>query len=206
MLEIKDPSLTLGGRELLRPHHSFIVDEGEILCVTGTAGCGKTTLLRTLMGLQPLDSGFVNADGDLLDELSAPYLRKEMGYIPQRLDLPHETVEQLVEEYLCMQVNASQRLGQDHVLAQWRAMGIDKTYYQKRVKDVPRGMLQWVMMSLVALTKKKYVLVDEWDVGLNRQLVMMALRQMADNGAAVVVVSNDGSIYSGCQKHVALGE
>lgn len=206
MLEIKDPSLTLGGRELLSPHHSFIVYEGEILCVTGGEGSGKTTLLRVLMGLQPLDRGFVNTDGDLLDERSAPYLRREMGYVPQYLDLPDETVEQLIEEYLYMQVNASHRLNQDHVLAQWRAMGIDKAYYQKRVKDVPRGMLQWIMISLIAVTKKKYVLVDEWDASLNCQLVMMGLRQMADNGAAVVVVSNDGTIYSGCQKHVALSE
>uniref|UniRef100_A0AB33J2S0 Urea ABC transporter ATP-binding subunit UrtE n=2 Tax=unclassified Prevotella TaxID=2638335 RepID=A0AB33J2S0_9BACT len=206
MLEIKDPSLTLGGRELLRPHHSFIVHEGEILCVTGDKGSGKTALLRALMGLQPLDSGFVNTDGDLLDERSAPYLRREMGYVPQCLDLPHETVEQLIKEYLGMQVNALQPVDREQLLAQWRAMGIDKAYWQKRVEDVPRGMLQWILVSLIAVTKKKYVLVDEWDVALNRQLVMMALRQMADNGAAVVVVSNDGTIYSGCQKHIALSE
>ena len=50
-------------------------------------GGGKTTLLRTLLGLAPVAAGFVCIDGELLTPLSAPYFRRMMSYVPQRLRL-----------------------------------------------------------------------------------------------------------------------
>ena len=56
MLELKDATLTIGGRQLFG-NLSFMAQDGHITCITGPAGSGKTLLLQALLGLLALDEG-----------------------------------------------------------------------------------------------------------------------------------------------------
>ena len=86
MLEVKDATITVGGKTLVKGL-SFMVRDGQLTCVTGAEHSGKTTLLRTLMGFLPVDEGFVSIDGELLTVLSAPVFRSMMVYLPQEMQL-----------------------------------------------------------------------------------------------------------------------
>ncbi len=72
----------------LIPACSLTVDDGQLVCLAGQQGSGKTTLLRAILGFIPIDDGFISIDGELLTPQSAPYFRKQMAYVPQRLSLP----------------------------------------------------------------------------------------------------------------------
>lgn len=67
---------------------SLAIGDGQQLSIMGPTGSGKTTLLRAILGFIPIDSGYISIDGELLTPLSAPYFRKLMAYVPQRLSLP----------------------------------------------------------------------------------------------------------------------
>lgn len=67
---------------------SLTVSGGQLLSVVGDKGCGKTTLLRAILGFIPVDGGYISIDGELLTPLSAPYFRRQMAYVPQQLSLP----------------------------------------------------------------------------------------------------------------------
>ena len=62
---------------------SMMALDGQMTCVTGPKGCGKTLLLRTLMGFVTLDEGLVSVDGELVTPLSTNAFRRRMAYIPQ---------------------------------------------------------------------------------------------------------------------------
>lgn len=62
--------------------------DGQLLSVEGAHGVGKTTLLRAILGLIPIDGGHISIDGELLTPLSAPYFRRQTAYVPQRLTVP----------------------------------------------------------------------------------------------------------------------
>ena len=66
---------------------SFIARDGEVTCVTGSEGSGKTTLIRTLMGFLPVKEGFVSVDGELLTIYSSHAFRQMMVYLPQQIQL-----------------------------------------------------------------------------------------------------------------------
>jgi ABC-type cobalamin/Fe3+-siderophores transport system ATPase subunit len=64
---------------------SATLDEGQLI---GLQGRGKTTLLRAVVGLIPIDGGHICIDGEVLTPESAPYFRRYMAYVPQRLSVP----------------------------------------------------------------------------------------------------------------------
>jgi branched-chain amino acid transport system ATP-binding protein len=72
------------------------VDEGEIVGVVGRNGVGKTTLLKSVMGLLEPESGTVEFSGEeLTDESADVHARRGIGYVPQGRDVfPGLTVEQ----------------------------------------------------------------------------------------------------------------
>ena len=86
MLEFKDATIRVGER-ILPTRLSFIARDGEVTCVTGPEGSGKTTLIRTLMGFLPVNEGFVSVDGELLTIHSSHAFRQMMVYLPQQIQL-----------------------------------------------------------------------------------------------------------------------
>lgn len=86
MLEVKDATISISGRVLVQ-NLSLIAPDGEITCITGPEGSGKTAFLHTLMGFLPVSEGFVSVDGELLTIHSAPAFRRFMCYLPQNIDM-----------------------------------------------------------------------------------------------------------------------
>ena len=67
---------------------SLTVEDGQLVCLSGSPGSGKSTLLRAIMGFLPVDAGHISIDGELLTPKSAPYFRRQMAYVPQHLEVP----------------------------------------------------------------------------------------------------------------------
>jgi ABC-type cobalamin/Fe3+-siderophores transport system ATPase subunit len=67
-----------------------MAQDGQMTCITGGAGSGKTALVEVMLGLLPLDEGMVSVDGELLTPLSAPTFRRMMAYVPQQLVVPDD--------------------------------------------------------------------------------------------------------------------
>src|SRR5262249_13398966 len=75
---------------------SLVVDAGEIVSIIGRNGVGKTTLLKTIIGLLPVTSGAISLDGEDLTRLPAhERARRGLGYVPQgRMIFADLTVEE----------------------------------------------------------------------------------------------------------------
>lgn len=83
MLEVKDVSAGYGSNEVLFGV-SMTVDDGEFVTLMGRNGMGKTTLVRTLMGLLPRSGGHIRFDGQSLDRIPAHRIaRLGLGLVPE---------------------------------------------------------------------------------------------------------------------------
>lgn len=94
-LEVKNVNKEFDGKKVL-DNISFGVNKGEFLSILGESGCGKTTLLRIMIGLEKADSGFILKNGEDISN-RAPSNRS-MGIIFQNYALfPNMTVLENVE-------------------------------------------------------------------------------------------------------------
>ena len=83
MLTVSNVDLYYGAAQALRGV-SLTAKKGEITCVLGRNGVGKTSLLRAIVGQQPIRAGQIALDGDLLGR-EPPYTRarRGIGFVPQ---------------------------------------------------------------------------------------------------------------------------
>jgi len=84
MVELKEGSISARGKAVVSSL-SFVAPAGKVACLTGGRGCGKTLLVRALLGLWPIDKGYASLQGEPITERSAPWLRSLMGYVPQQI-------------------------------------------------------------------------------------------------------------------------
>ena len=205
-VEMKDASLALEGKNLFH-NLSFVVSGGEMLCVMGESGCGKTTLLRCILGFQPLDEGAVSIGGTELTPLSAEYMRSMMAYIPQEMNLPCNTVAELVALPYQLRVNRDKRFSKEALMDQWQRLRLDEALYGKQLAEVSGGERQRIMLSIVGMLDKKVVLVDEPTSALDVEsslLVAGYLQGLAKRGTAIIAVSHDRAFAGQCDKTLML--
>ncbi len=62
---------------------SFSIERGDVLCVLGPNGTGKTTMIKCLNGLHDIDGGEILINGENIKKLSYAEISKHIGYIPQ---------------------------------------------------------------------------------------------------------------------------
>ena len=126
---------------------SLDIREGEILTVIGRSGCGKTTLLRLINGLQKPDTGRVCVEGEDVEKTDLIALRRKIGYVIQNKGLfPHMTVEKNIT--YVPDISGRKDKAENHRLALelLNLVGLDETY-AGRYPDEP--------------SKAKILLMDE---------------------------------------------
>lgn len=83
LLEVKNISFHYKDNKKIFENISFSIGKGEVLCILGPNGTGKTTLIKCLNGLHGIDSGEILLEKNNINILSFKEISKYIGYIPQ---------------------------------------------------------------------------------------------------------------------------
>lgn len=206
MLEVRNASISMDGARLFSGV-SFTVDDGQMLCVRGGSGVGKTTLLRAILGFLPLDEGHISIDGELLTPSSAEEFRKSMAYLPQEMSLPSEWVRDMMRLPFQLRVNRSTVFSKARLMEEWEKLDLAPELYDKKVAELSGGQRQRVMLSVCGLLNKPLLLADEPTSALDSLLsanVAGYMRGLAERGDTIVAVSHDSDFAAACDKIVEI--
>ena len=206
MLEIKNPLLKINGETLLVPNMSFSVVSGEIFCISGSKTLSNTFLLKVLLGMHKLDGGYVTIDGDIVDGDSVRFFRKMMAYVPRDVELPYQNIAEMVEHILDLDVNKKKEISQEMLFDEWQKIGLQQSDWDTELKLLPAATIQLAMLSIARVLKSPYVLIDEIEDIAEPVLLANYLCEMASDGAAIVVVSNNPVIQQVSHKSLNIDE
>ena len=155
MLEIKNVKIKFGDKTLLGGL-SLSAEDGQVVCISGDSGCGKTSLLRAILGFLPLEEGHVSIDGELLTPAAAGEFRKFMDYVPQDLAMPMETVEEMVKMPFALKANISTPFSKKRLMEEWQKLDLDSELYDKKVSELSGGQRQRIIISTLGLLQLPY--------------------------------------------------
>jgi len=173
MLELDAISAGYGRAQILRDL-SLQVAPGEILCLLGRNGAGKTTTMKAIMGLLPLMSGAVRADGQEVSAMPAHRVPGcGIGYVPQGRRLFGElTVAQNLEIGLMVRPSGKQVL--DGVLELFPRL---RERFHQRAQTLSGGEQQMLATARALCLEPKYLLLDEPTEGLQPSMIA-AIREV----------------------------
>lgn len=94
MIEIKDVYKKYENSSYpVLDHINLTINDGELITVLGTSGCGKTTLIKAINKLHDIDSGEIIIDHKNINDVDGVALRRTIGYVIQQVGLfPHMTI------------------------------------------------------------------------------------------------------------------
>jgi urea transport system ATP-binding protein len=187
MLQVEGINQFYGGSHILR-NLGFEARQGEVTVVLGRNGVGKTTLLKSLMGVVPVKTGSVRLDGQDITR-DSPYerVRKGIGYVPQGREIFGRLT---VEENLRM--GLAYKPGRTPIPAElFELFPVLKQMLHRRGGDLSGGQQQQLAIARALAAGPKLLILDEPTEGIQPSIIKdigRVIRMLADRGDMAIVL------------------
>ena len=194
-LQARDVTCGYDGTPVLS-HVSFSLHAGEVCCVLGPNGIGKTTLFRSLLGTLPLLGGQVLLAGRDIAQMSRAEIARAVGYVPQAHTPPFPfTVADVVEMGRTAHLPAFSSPGRaDRELSLQALNTLGIAHLQERLyTQLSGGERQMVLIARALVQQADVLVMDEPTASLdfgNQADVLGYVRQLADAGYSVLMTTH----------------
>jgi iron complex transport system ATP-binding protein len=211
LLVVKDLDCGYHKKEIVHAA-SFSVGRGEFVCVIGANGCGKTTLLKTLLGLLPVLGGAVFVEGRPTTHMHEKELARYFAYIPQTHRPPFPfTVADVVILGRTPYINTLSQVSDEDKTVAFQSMEVlgiedlaDRTY-----TELSGGQQQLVLIARALAQEPALLVMDEPTASLdfgNQQSVLSRMRTLSASGVSVIMVTHDPDHALFCADRVLMME
>ncbi len=187
MLNVKIINQYYGGSHILRDV-SLKAEPGKVTVVLGRNGVGKTTLLKSLMGLVPIKSGAIEFEGQAIHK-DTPYQRARagIGFVPQGREI---FARLTVEENLRMGL-ASKPGGTPIPAELYELFPVLKQMLGRRGGDLSGGQQQQLAIARALAAGPKLLVLDEPTEGIQPSIIKdigRVIRMLADRGDMAILL------------------
>ncbi|WP_296510553.1 urea ABC transporter ATP-binding subunit UrtE [Rhodoferax sp.] len=187
MLEVKNINQYYGGSHILRDV-SLEAEVGKVKVILGRNGVGKTTLLKSLMGLVPIKSGTISMDGKDIHKLT-PYERARLGigFVPQGREI---FARLTVEENLRMGL-AYKPAGTPIPAELFELFPVLQQMLHRRGGDLSGGQQQQLAIARALAAGPKVLILDEPTEGIQPSIIKdigRVIRMLADRGDMAILL------------------
>jgi glutamate/aspartate transport system ATP-binding protein len=195
MIEIDNVSKSYGSFQVLKNCSASIAD-GEVVVICGPSGSGKSTLIKTVNGLETIDSGEINVSGFRLapDVTNVAALRRSVGMVFQSFELfPHLTVLSNVTIAQIKVLKRSRAAAEEKARMLLARVGLSG-HITKYPAQLSGGQQQRVAIARALALDPKVMLFDEPTSALDPEMVNEVLDVMtglARQGMTMVCVTHE---------------
>ncbi len=147
----------------------FSVLEGTITCVMGRNGVGKTTLVKCILGLEPINSGEITLSGEVIHHLNTENrVRRGIGYVPQGREIFSSLT---VEENLIIALGARRDKLKKIPERVYELFPVLKEMGSRRGGDLSGGQQQQLAIGRALVSEPDLLILDEPNEGIQPNIV-----------------------------------
>lgn len=170
MLNLSSLNVYYGESHILRDV-DLSINSGEMVCLIGRNGVGKTTLLKTIMGLLKSPTGEINFQNQVIDKVTTDKRAKlGIGYVPQGRDIiPRLTVK----ENLILGLEAIPKKVKKEIPDEiFELFPVLKTMLNRMGGDLSGGQQQQLAIARALMGKPQLLLLDEPTEGIQPSIIL----------------------------------
>ena len=186
MIEIKNVSKTYNKEKLALNDISFDINDGEIFGFIGHNGAGKTTMIKSLVGILDFDNGdiLINKKSIKEDPIDC---KLEMAYVPDNPDLYENMTAIDFVNFVCDMYDISTEIRKENIEKYAKMFEIENNLNDD-ISSFSHGMKQKVALIAALAHNPKVLVMDEPFVGLDPKAVFdmkNIMKQMAKEGKTI---------------------
>jgi len=188
VLTVESINLYYGAAQALR-RVSLTAEVGKITCVLGRNGVGKSSLLRAIVGHQPISYGKILFDGEDITRVRAhERARRGIGYVPQGREIfPLLTVEENLEIGYARLPGPQRKIGAEL----FELFPVLKSMLGRRGGDLSGGQQQQLAIARALVMRPKLIVLDEPTEGIQPSIIKdigRAIRYLREEGRMAIVL------------------
>lgn len=195
MIEVKNISKRY--RNTVLDDISFTAEKGQCIGIIGANGCGKTTLLSIMAGVNKAQSGKIYYNNELADKKSV--FKKYIAYVPQENPLIDELT---TKDNLLLWLGSNKKIKDGFENGVLKDLGIDE-FLNKQVNELSGGMKRRLSIGISLSNNAPIMLLDEPGSALDiygKQEVNSYISNYVKNGGTVVMSTHDRDEIDLCTK------
>ena len=195
MIEVKNISKRY--RNTVLDDISFTAEKGQCIGIIGANGCGKTTLLSIMAGVNKAQSGKIYYNNELAHRKSV--FKKYIAYVPQENPLIDELT---TKDNLLLWLGSNRKIKDGFENGVLKDLGIDE-FLNKQVNELSGGMKRRLSIGISLSNNAPIMLLDEPGSALDiygKQEVNSYISNYVKNGGTVVMSTHDRDEIDLCNK------
>jgi iron complex transport system ATP-binding protein len=196
MLQVEELAFGFPGRTVGRGV-GFSLAPGEVMCVLGPNGGGKTTLFRTLLGLLERHAGSIAIGGEPIENLRRAEIARRVGYVPQgHTGYFAYTVGEMVLMGRTARLGALSAPGRSDREIAARALALLEISHlaARAVTEISAGERQLALIARALAQEPRLLVMDEPTTSLdfgNQVRVLQRIAALASSGMSILFSSHD---------------
>lgn len=208
-LDIKDAICGYGSNAIVQGI-SLSVESGEILCLLGPNGVGKTTFFKTILGFLKLKGGEISLNGENINKWSQKSLATVIGYVPQAHTppFPFSVLDVVVMGRTAHLGMFSSPAEEDRLIAEEALESLNISYLRdKTYTEISGGERQMVLVARALTQQPEILIMDEPTSNLdfgNQIRVLEKIKKLSKKGLGVIMTSHFPDHVFLCSAKVAL--
>ena len=185
IIEVKNFKISFAGKTVIKDL-SFDVERGEIFGLLGSNGSGKTTTIRTLLGLYFADKGTLTINGKKFE----PSDDVRIGYLPEERGLYKKETVFDVMMYFARLKNLKEP--KEWIMKYLKRVGLED-FAKTKINKLSQGMQQKVQLGITVMNDPELLILDEPTKGfdpVNRRLLMDIIEEQHQKGCTIIMITH----------------
>lgn len=206
ILQISDLCLSFNGKQILH-QFGFELNQGEIACLLGQSGCGKTTALRCIAGFERPNHGIIQLKSHILNDAKqfVPAHKRKIGMVFQDYALfPHLNASENIA-FGIQSLTKKQRLARVQELLEWVGLPEHGHHYPHQLSG---GQQQRIALARALAPKPDLILLDEpfssLDADLRTHLSKEIRQLLKQHNTSALVVTHDQNEAFAMADHIGM--
>lgn len=204
IIELRDITIAFNEHTVLS-NFNCAINHGEHIAIMGPSGSGKSSLISAILAITAPIAGEILYRGNLLDNKLLQHLYTQLSWIPQHLDFPYDTVEEIFTNIYNLKANSHMKYSRSEACKVLERVGLHGEVLDKSPSQLSGGERQRAAIASAVMIKRPLLILDEPTSALDaisRTKVAQLLASLSDT--TIIVVTHDKDLASSMHRTITL--